>query len=127
MEISITSQSKKDYLLIETKANIESKEKLMKQSQLIYEEIIKHPFKKILIDERETQLPISLYAFFDLVKGYVDDFPPEIHDLKIATVVALEYKEVAATWETLCVSRKLNYFDFTSLEDAEKWLLKDSG
>ena len=126
MEISITSQSKKDYLLIETKANIESKEQLLKQSQLIYEEIIKHDFKKILVDERETQLPINLYAFFDLVKEYVENFPPEIHDLKIATVVAKEYWEMIASWETLCVSRKLNYFGFTSLEDAEKWLLKDS-
>lgn len=123
MEISITSQSKKDYLLIETKANIESKEELMKQSQLIYEEIIRHPFKKILIDERETHLPDNLYAFFDLVKGYVEAFPSTIHELKIAIVVAKEYKEMADTWETLCVSRKLNYFGFTSLEDAEKWLL----
>ena len=126
MEISITSQSKKEYLLIETKANVQSREDLIEQSKLLYQEIVKHNFKKILVDERETQLPINLYAFFDLVKGYVEEFPTSIHDLKIAIVVTLEYKEVADTWETLCLSRKLNNCAFTSLEDAEKWLLKDS-
>lgn len=126
MEISITSQSKKEYLLIETKANVQSREDLIEQSKLLYQEIVKHNFKKILVDERETQLPINLYAFFDLVKDYVEEFPTSIHDLKIAIVVTLEYKEVADTWETLCLSRKLNNCAFTSLEDAEKWLLKDS-
>ena len=33
------------------------------KSQLIYEEIIKHGFKKISIAEGKTHLPYNLYAF----------------------------------------------------------------
>jgi hypothetical protein len=123
MEITITSQNRKDYLLIETKAIIETKEDLVSQSQLLYEEIAKHDFKKILVDQSETKLPNSLVPYFDLVKNYIEEFPPEIRQLKIASVVAKEYKEFADTWETICVSRGLNYFTFTSFLEAEKWLL----
>ncbi len=123
MEIAITSHKKKEYLLIETKAIIESKEDLITQSKMLYEEIAKYGFKKILIDESESKLPCDLVPYFDLVKNYVEEFPPEIRQLKIATFIAKEYKEFADTWETLCQSRGLNYFAFTSLQEAKKWLL----
>jgi hypothetical protein len=126
MEITIKIENKRDYLLIETKANIETREDLMEQSKVLYEEFVKHPFKKILVDERQTHLPDNIYAFFDLVKGYAEDFPATIREYKIAVVVAPQYKEMADTWETLCISRKLNNCAFTSLEKAEKWLLDNS-
>lgn len=126
MEITITSQSKSSYLLIETKAHIDTKEDLMEQSKLLYDEFEKYPFKKILIDERQTHLPDDIYAFFDLVKGYVEDFPATISDYKVAVVVAPQYKQMADTWETLCISRKLNNCAFTSLKEATKWLQNDS-
>ncbi|MEO8819740.1 MAG: hypothetical protein ABI267_10210 [Ginsengibacter sp.] len=124
MEISITSHEKKNYLLIETKANVETKEDLIRQSELLYDEIAKHDFKKILVDETETTLPNELTSYFDLVKNYVQDFPPEIRELKIATVIDKKFKEVSASWETLCRSRGLNYSSFTSFDDAEIWLME---
>jgi hypothetical protein len=126
MEISIISHEKKGHLLIVTKAIIENKEGLLAQSQMVYEEIIKHSFKKILVDERETILPNDLVPYFDLVKNYMDNFPPEIRELKIATVVAEEYKEFSDTWETLCMSRGLNFNSFTSYDEAEQWLLSEN-
>jgi hypothetical protein len=124
MEITITAHEKKDYLLIETKADIETKEDLIRQSEMLYDEISKHEFKKILIDELETKLPNDLVPYFDLVKNYVYDFPPEIRELKIATVIDKDFKEVSASWATICRSRGLNYSSFTSFEEAEQWLLK---
>lgn len=124
MEITITAHEKMDYLLIETKANVETKEDLIRQSKLLYDEIAKHEFKRILVDELETTLPNNLVPYFDLVKNYVEEFPPEIRELKIATVINKEYKEVSASWETLCRSRGLNYSSFTSFEEAEQWLLE---
>lgn len=123
MEISIKSHKKKDYLLIEAKATLETKEDLLSQSQMIFEEITKNGFKKILIEETETKFPIDLFPYFDLVKNYVEEFPHEIRQLKIAIVIAKEYKEIADSWETLCVSRGLNYHAFTSFGEAEQWLL----
>ena len=52
MEITITTQNRNDYLLVETQAYIETKEELIEQSKLLYQEFVKHSFKKILIDEK---------------------------------------------------------------------------
>ena len=123
MDITITSQNKKEYLLIESKGSLETKEDLLKHSQLLYDEIIMHGAKKILVDEPQTHFPLDLFLYFDLVKNYIDSFPPDIRSLKIAIVIAEEYREIGDSWEALCVSRGLQYFAFTSFEEAIDWLL----
>lgn len=123
MEITITSQAKRDYLFIETKAVLETTEDLINQSQRVFEEISKQHLKRILIDEPETKFPKDLVPYFDLVKNYIEEFPPEISQLKIAIVIAKEYIEIVNSWETICVSRGLNYCAFTSIQEAKKWLL----
>ncbi len=118
MNITITSQNKKEYLLIESKGSIETKEDLLEHSQMLYNEIAKHGLQKILINEPETYFPLELFHYFGFVHDYEDNFPPEIRNLKIAIVVSNDYKDVAATWEALCQSRGLQYFAFTSFQDA---------
>lgn len=118
MNITLTSYPKEDYLLIESKGSIETMEELLAHSQLIWKEVDKHEFRKILVDEPETTMPLELTHYFDLVKNYVDNFPREIYDLKAAIVVSETHFEVISSWETLCQSRGLQYFAFTSLEDA---------
>jgi hypothetical protein len=66
-----------------------------------------------------------LVPHFKLVQSYIEQYPPDIRELTIAVVVADNYKEVAATWETICQSRGLQYFVFTSLEDAVNCLLEE--
>ena len=114
MNVTLTSYPKEDYLLIESKGAIETMEELLAHSRMVWEEINKHNFRKVLVGEPETVLPLDLTLYFNLVKSYVDSFPPEIYDVKIAIVVAEAYFEVASSWETLCQSRGLQYFAFTS-------------
>jgi hypothetical protein len=123
MDLTITSQNKKEYLLIESKGSLETKEDLFEHSRLLYNEIIKHGAKKILIDEPATHFPLEIFPYFDLVKNYIDNFPPEVRSLKIAIVIAEEYKEIGDSWEALCVSRGLQFFAFISFEEAIDWLL----
>jgi hypothetical protein len=123
MNITLTSENKKDYLLIESKGTIENKEELFEHSWSIYNEIARHGAKKILINEPDTHFPLDIFPYFDLVKNYIDNFPPDIRQLKIAIVIAKEYKEISASWESLCLSRGLQYFAFTEFTDAEQWLL----
>ena len=118
MNVTLTTHPKEDYLLIESNGSIETMEELLAHSQMVWEEINNHEFRNVLIDEIETMLPLELTLYFNLVKSYVDSFPPEIYDVKIAIVVAEAYFEVASSWETLCQSRGLQYFAFTSLEAA---------
>lgn len=122
MSISITSQNRNEYLFIESKGSIDNVDELMAHSRMIYDEISKHHFKKILIYEPETTLPLDLIPHFNLVKSYMDHYPSDIRELTIAVVVDEKYKEVAATWETICQSRGLQYFVFTSLDDAITFL-----
>ncbi len=125
MNVTITTSPKEDYLLIESKGTVETMEGLLAHSQLIWAEISKYDFKKILVNEPEIILPLDLAPYFNLVKNYVDSFPPEIYDAKIAVVFSEKYKEVLSSWESLCQSRGLQYFVFTSFEDAVHCLTYD--
>ena len=118
MKITLSTYPKKDYLLIESKGTIDTMEELLAHSQMIWEEIRKYDFKKILIDEPGIQLPQEIVPYFNLVKSYIESFPPKIRELKIAVVVSEKYIEVGHTWESLCQSRGLQYFMFTSFDDA---------
>ena len=118
MNVRFTTYPKEEYLLIESKGEIETMEGLLAHSQTIWEKIHSHNFKKVLINDLETSFPLELTLYFNLVKNYVDNFPPEIFNVKIAIVVSEAYFEVISSWETLCQSRDLQYFAFTSLEDA---------
>jgi len=124
MNLTITSQNKDGYLLIVCKDNILTKEELFEHSQLLFDEIMKHGAQRILVDDTETHLPLELFPYFGLVQEYVENYPPEIRSLIIAIVVATEYKEVAESWETLCVSRGLQFYAFTSLDEASQWLIE---
>jgi hypothetical protein len=53
MEITIISKKKKDYLLIETKAILVTTADLISQSQLLYEEIVKHGLKYSLMNQKQ--------------------------------------------------------------------------
>jgi hypothetical protein len=125
MNVTIAAQKRDGYLFIESKGTLENIDELMAHSRMIYEEITKHDFKKILVYEPETSLPLDLVPHFKLVQSYIEQYPPDIRELTIAVVVADNYKEVAATWETICQSRGLQYFVFTSLEDAVNCLLEE--
>jgi hypothetical protein len=125
MNVTIAAQKRDGYLFIESKGTLENVDELMAHSRMIYEEITKHDFKKILVYEPETSLPLDLVPHFKLVQSYIEQYPPDIRELTIAVVVADNYKEVAATWETICQSRGLQYFVFTSLEDAVNCLVEE--
>lgn len=126
MDITITSENKKEYLLIESKGILKTSDDLLKHAELIYAEIIKYDCAKILINEPGTSLPLDITQYFSVVKNYRNHFPSEIRELRLAIVVNTDYREVAETWETLCVSRGFQYFAFTSFEEAKNWLLKES-
>jgi len=125
MNVTIAAQKRDGYLFVESKGTLENVDELMAHSRMIYEEITKHDFKKILVYEPETSLPLDLVPHFKLVQSYIEQYPPDIRELTIAVVVADNYKEVAATWETICQSRGLQYFVFTSLEDAVNCLVEE--
>lgn len=124
MDLTITSHPKEHYLLIESKGKLNTSEDLLVQSQLVFAEIIKYDYKKILLNETKTELPLNLAPYFDLVKNYSESVKPEVRTVKVVVVVSKRYKEVVSSWETICHSRGLHFYIFTSFKKAEKYLLK---
>ena len=124
MNLNITSSPQKDYLLITSTGSVKTKEELLVHAQLLYAEVEKYGARKILVNEPETDFPLELFPYFDLVKNYNDLFPPAIHELKVAIVIADKYKEVGESWQALCVSRGLQYFAFTIYNEALGLLLE---
>lgn len=122
MQLTITSHNKDGYLLIESKGTLQTKEELIKHSQLMFDEIMRQGAKRIIVDDTGTDFPLELFPYFGLVQDYAVSYPPEIRSLIIGIVVAQEYKEVAASWESLCLTRGLQFYAFTSLEEATGWL-----
>ena len=125
MDITVAAVAKRKYLLIEPKGMAQTREDLILHCKLIQEEILKHECDKILINEPNTLFSLEITDYFELIKNYVDNSPPEIKSLKIAAVVAPAYKQVADTWESLCSSHGYLYYTFTCLEEAKAWLLED--
>lgn len=125
MNFTLTTEFKEGYLQINSVGIIETMEDLRAHSKMIFEEIEKHTFHKILINEPGMKLPLDIVPYFNLVKDYVDSYPPEIHDFKIAVVVSREFKEVVCTWETLCQSRGLSFFGFISFQEAVDCLINE--
>ena len=124
MDIIITAENTKDYLLVTSKGTLRSQEDLFKEAQLVYEEVLKYDAKKILVNQLETTLPLSLFNYYNLVNHYISNFPPDIRSLKAASVIAPQYEAIANFWETVCNNRGYLYKAFTSLKDAQHWLIQ---
>ena len=122
MAISITSEDKKEYLLIVSIGTLVTKEDLFKHAETIYAEIAKSKKQKILIEETETILPLSLFSYPDLVTYYQEHLPFEIRFLKIAVITSEKYKSVGDFWETVCNNKGFQYFAFTDFQSAHNWL-----
>ena len=122
MNIRITSYPLPEYLLVESMGELHTKNDLIVQSQLIHREIIKHKARKILVNETKTLFPLDLFPYYELVKFYLDNFPGDIRQNRIAIVIADEYEKMARFWETVCLNRGLQYLAFTSFQKAHDWL-----
>ncbi len=92
--------------------------------RLLFDEVLKYNCSKVLINEPGTTFPTDMFIYYNVVTHYIDNFPPEIRTLKIAVVIAEEFKELGYFWETVCVNKGLQYFAFTAFRDAHDWLVK---
>lgn len=125
MNITITTQNRADFLFVESKGVVESADDLVEHANLVYAEFLKHNPKKILIYQMETEFPPGLSSYLNLVNHYIDNFVPEILSVKVAVVIQEKFKEIGEFWETVCTNRGFHYHAFTSLDQAEQWLLAE--
>ncbi|MEO6405054.1 MAG: hypothetical protein ABIY51_16090 [Ferruginibacter sp.] len=123
MNIEVNFKVYPEYLLVESKGEIKNENDLRERCKMIFDGILRHDKNKVLINEPGTRFPKRILMYYNLVDFYIHNFPPHIRSLKIAKVLSEEYKEIGYFWETVCVNHGFRYFAFTSMKDAEKWLV----
>ncbi len=75
MNITITSKIEDGYLLIEVSGSIADVEQLEELTVRFNDEIAKFGMKKIIIDERKTQFPMSVEHSVKIVEFLSRDLP----------------------------------------------------
>ena len=125
MNIKITTEVRPEYLYIECEGEVTSPEELIEQSNMVYEEFLKHNPQKILLYEMEMDFPSGLSAYLNLVNHYADNFIPEVQSIKVAVVLKDKYKDIGDFWETVCTNRGYRYQTFLAFDKAEEWILSE--
>ncbi len=124
MNLKITSTEKEGYLLIKVTGDVVTDEDLLTHSHLLYTEAKKYNHTNLLLEQTGAHFPKKIFSYLELVKHYQVDFPDDITGLKVASVVLPEYKELGNFWETASINRGFQFYIFTSVEEAENFLLK---
>jgi hypothetical protein len=122
--MTITSDNNSEYLLISSVGSLQDESQLFKHARLIYNEVKKHNNKRILLDALATEFPSDLFAYYDLVQFYIAELPPEIKELRLACVISPAYSNVGKFWQTASNNRGFQYRAFTSVREAEEWLIE---
>lgn len=120
----ITAENNTEYLLIRSTGNLEDESDLFMHAGLVYDEFKKYNNKRIILDALATEFPSDLFAYYDLVQFYIEKLPPEIRQLKLACVISPEYSNVGKFWQTVSNNRGFKYRAFTSVREAEEWVME---
>lgn len=123
--MTITSQNNADYLLIRSVASLKNENDLIQHAILVFDEYKKYGNKKVVLDGLETGFPSDLFPYYDLVQFYIEKFPPEVREIKLACVISPEYTRIGKFWETTSNNRGFRYRAFTSLREAEEWIMEE--
>jgi hypothetical protein len=124
LDMVITSDNNTEYLLVRSAGSLQNESDLFKHARLIYEEFKKHHNKKIMIDALATEFPSDLFAYYELIQFYIEKLPPEIRELRLACVISPAYSNAGKFWQTASNNRGFQYRAFTSVREAEEWLIE---
>jgi hypothetical protein len=113
-----------DYLLIRSVASLKDGDDLIKHAMLVFAEYKKYDNKKVVPDGLATEFPSDLFPYYDLVHFYIEKFPPEVRGIKLACLISPEYTRIGKFWETVSINRGFQYRAFTSLRQAEVWMMQ---
>ena len=122
MHIKITSKVKENYLLIEVFGRIVDILELKQLTRRFFDEIMEYSQRKVIIDERKTQFPLSLEHSTDIVKFLTSDFPDEIKLWKIAFVMDTQFKAIGDFFQFQSQKSGYDFKVFSTMEDAREFI-----
>lgn len=113
-----------EYLLIKTSGSVDNGDDHKRLANELYEEIMKHDFSKVLLDNSEIDFTTSITDTTQLIAYYSEAFPPDVRLLKIAMIANEKSKAVADFWELYANNRGFIYKAYYTMEDALEFLEK---
>lgn len=126
MAIVYRTERKNEYLYLVG----EGVEDGLKENQQIHRMILdlcrEHHCRRVLIDDRNVVYTASIISIFDLAKYYVEMGVPRCIN-RAAVVVNPVYEETNSFFETVVRNRGVNLRIFYDYEEAEVWLLEETG
>ena len=124
MKYIVSSHAKTDFLLIKTSGNVDNYDDDKHLANEVYEETMKHDFRKVLLDHRETDFTSSVTNQTQLIKYYSEELHFDIRLFRVAVVANEKSKETADFWEVYANNRGFNYKVFYAMEPAFEFLEK---
>jgi hypothetical protein len=118
MNVLISSQKERDYILIKLSGTVQNIEEWMSLTKQYHEEIGRFDSNKVIIDQIELDFPTDLHSQCKIIDFYAENLPHEHKFLKLAIVMNSKYKSVATVWELLAYNHGYNYKAFCSMEEA---------
>ena len=110
MDVSISSKTEHDYLLIETRGVILDSDEHKQLTLQFYNEIVKYNSEKIIIDVSKITFPKSLEFHSYIVEFYKEELPEEVKLWRIAVIDTSNYRELGKYWEYKANNNGYNNF-----------------
>jgi hypothetical protein len=112
----------KEYLFIRSIGIINNLDEWLENDKRIFDLIVKHKVKKLVLDSQEVTYPESVISTYQMVDSYFANYPIEARTWFIAVIIKNKYKKLGEFWETACKNRGFMYRVFYNLEDATEWV-----
>jgi len=119
MPYEFETQQKDGYILITASGSIESPEDFTRIARLMQENTSQFVCRRFLVDEREVVKTIDPYDITVFAES-VCDLPER---MRVAVVYTPENVSRLRWMETIFQNRSLAYRQFSSIDEAELWLL----
>ena len=125
MPFTISTEKKLDYLLIKVKGKIENFEEHKSLARAQVEKILKNNIKKVITDHSEISYSMSyigLISTTELVQFYIDSFPNQIKNFKVAAVLKNFFLTEGYFWEIYARNKGFDVRAFHKMEDAIEYI-----
>lgn len=120
MSVKFQIFNHENYLKVIAKGKDDDQADVKNYTDAVVNAILDFNSKKVLCDERELQYNLSLTDTFQLGE-YVSQYSG--HLIKIAIVCNSKFIDDAKFYETVTTNRGMQIKVYTSIEEAECWLL----
>ncbi|MBI5858857.1 MAG: hypothetical protein HZB42_14595 [Sphingobacteriales bacterium] len=122
MGVSVSFFDKGEYLLVKSTGSVAGVEDIVNHAKIIFNETKKYKYKKLLVDVTDISRPKKLFYYYEVVQRFKTELTEDIRSYTVALFITAEYNDLGKFFETVAVNRGLQFYTFTSMQEAIEWL-----